>query len=739
MFSLCSTGDKMSIEDRFDVPMIAALALKEKQIQQNYRPIIAVHKWFARRPGTLFRGLILSEFGEQPLAECFFSANDFPGRSVLDPFMGGGTPLLEANRVGCDVQGFDINPMSAWIVREEIAHLDLDAYRAAASALIKSLAGEIGATYVTDCVLYGDRDVPVKYFLWVKVISCERCGYDIDLFPGYLVADNTRHPKHVLVCAVCGELNEVGDRKQPGNCQTCSAALREYGPARKNRCQCSRCGHSNKYPRPDSGPPRHRMFAIEYYNAPRRETHIGRFFKKPDAQDLIRYQAAVERLRSCITSFVPDQEILSGDETDRLHRWGYLRYREMFNERQLLGLELSCQKIATVTDTRVRQALATNLSDLLRYQNMLCRYDTMALKSLDIFSIHGFPVGLVQCESNLLGISNGRESNVGSGGWSNIIDKYTKAKRYCDNPFEIQTRNKRIFVPITGEWIGEHSNGARSRSVSIECKSATKIQLEPESLDAVFTDPPYFGNVQYGELMDFCYVWLRRLVGTASEGFDRKSTRSLDELTGNFTEARDLAHFTDGLSTVYTSMSRALKRGAPLAFTFHHNRIESYHAVGVAILDSGLTCSTTLPCPAEMGGSIHIHGTHSSIVDTIFVCRLTGRTRKGLLFETGEQLHHIVEDDVLRLSAAGVKPTQGDIRCITFGHLTRMTVWKLRMTWDPTLPTDQRLKRFAKEMTRLADAGAVIGDVGKNLPSRQLGLAEEGRIFEMDIEDAVSF
>jgi len=52
----------------------------------------------------------------------------------------------------------------------------------------------------------------------------------------------------------------------------------------------------------------------------------------------------------------------------------------------------------------VKAALATNLSDLLRYQNMLCRYDTSALKSPDIFSVHGFPVGLVQCESNLLGI-----------------------------------------------------------------------------------------------------------------------------------------------------------------------------------------------------------------------------------------------------------------------------------------------------------------------------------------------
>ena len=37
------------IERYFIVPFVAALALREKQIQQNYRPIIAVHKWFAVR------------------------------------------------------------------------------------------------------------------------------------------------------------------------------------------------------------------------------------------------------------------------------------------------------------------------------------------------------------------------------------------------------------------------------------------------------------------------------------------------------------------------------------------------------------------------------------------------------------------------------------------------------------------------------------------------------------------
>src|SRR4030042_1796361 len=128
------------IEKNFDIPFIADLALREKQIQQNYRPIIAVHKWFARRPGTLFRGLLLSEFSDKPLREVFYKSNNFPGRHVADPFMGGGTPILEANRIGCNVTGFDINPMSWWIVKQEIEHLDLGAYAKAAESLSVPLA-----------------------------------------------------------------------------------------------------------------------------------------------------------------------------------------------------------------------------------------------------------------------------------------------------------------------------------------------------------------------------------------------------------------------------------------------------------------------------------------------------------------------------------------------------------------------------------------------------------------------
>jgi len=704
----------MSIERYFDTGLIAALALREKQIQQNYRPIIAVHKWFARRPGALFRGLILAEFGGRPLAESYFTANDFPGRTVADPFMGGGTPLLEANRVGCDVLGFDINPMATWIVREEIEHLDSGAYRLAADDLISELESRIGDLYRTDCPTYGDHDVPVKYFLWIKTIDCAECGANIDLFPGYLIADDTRHKLNVLVCAHCGELNEVASLMEPGLCRACGERLVLEGPAKRGRCSCRQCGHINKFPDLASGSPRHRLFAIEYFNRRRKASHSGRFFKKPDSRDLERVAAAGRAWHSTTPVYTPTQAILPGDETDRLHRWGYRNYRDLFSDRQLLGLELSCWLISTQENERVRHALATNLSDLLRYQNMLCRYDTMALKSLDIFSVHGFPVGLVQCESNLIGIVNGNGTAVGSGGWINVIEKYAKAKRYCDEPFEVRHQQRRkIVVPIRGEWIGECRPHSRSRSVQIRCASSTGLQLAQGSLDAVFTDPPYFGNVQYGELMDFCYVWLRRLVGTDAEGFDRISTRSTDELTGNTTGARDIVHFTEGLSATFTAAANALKPDGPLVFTFHHNSIEAYLAVGVAILDSGLACTATFPCPAEMGGSIHIHGTGSSIVDTVFVCRT------ALLDIAAENvavsaLVTEIEAELDTLRRAGMRPTPGDIRCILYGHLMRLAVMQSRSAWNCEAGTSDRLKRFGEAVTRIGDPAGILSQLTDN-------------------------
>lgn len=692
------------IERHFDIPFVAGLALREKQIQQNYRPIIAVHKWFARRPGTLFRALLLSEFVDEPVWQSYYRGHSLKGTRIFDPFMGGGTTMVEANRLGCSVTGCDINPMSWWVVRQELGSLDVDAYVREAGRIRAALEREVGELYRTRCVRCRDENARVKYFLWVKSQPCVACGEAVDLFPNYLLAEDIRHPKNVIVCGHCGNLYEADDRKKPSPCPSCHHEHTTRFTAKRNHVLCRHCGADNQYC--NGTVPAHRLFAIEYHCKPCVRDK-GRRFKRPDAADFTKVEDAELRLRHARTQFIPEDAIPNGDETERLHRWGYAHYREMFSARQLLGLEQSCRLISKVANQSIREALATNLSDLLRYQNMLCRYDAMALKSLDVFSVHGFPVGLVQCESNLLGIEHpSRGTPVGSGGWLNMIEKFAKAKRYCDRPFEIRMeRGRKVEVLMPGEWIGEQRNGTRpqeTREIDLRCGDSTEAKLGQGEFDAVFTDPPYFGNVQYAELMDFCFVWLRKLAGFPHGEFDGLSTRHANELTGNVSMGRDLAHFTEGLGATFRKSAQSLKAGHPLAFTYHHNRLDAYMPVVVAILDANLVCSGSLPCPAEMGASIHINGTGSSIVDTVFVCRTTGRVPRRWLVTSPAELADLVRENVRQLIEGDVKPTKGDIRCIVFGHLARLAVWNLRHGW----------RRRESATVKLARATSWVDDFG---------------------------
>ncbi|MEN6437039.1 MAG: DNA methylase, partial [Syntrophobacter sp.] len=697
-----------SLESCFDIEFTACLAQKEKQIQQNYRPVIGIHKWFARRPGTVFRNLLLAEFDcENSVREDYWRAHQFNG-VIADPFMGGGTPVLEANRLGFSIVGADINPMAFWIVRQSLAPLDLDAFGRHAETVIHDLERELGSLYTTTCKFCGGP-ADVKYFLWVKTQICPECGKENDLFPGYLLAEAERHPRHVVVCRECGELNEFERQptaNRPEPCRACGEAVYIDGPAKKNRISCSACAHTFSYPgKNPSSPPRHRMWAIEYHCAACKPRRQGRFFKRPDKEDLEKFLEAKRTLEERRAEFsIPSASIPLGDETKRLHRWGYRLFREMFNERQLLGLGLLLNRIRAVEETPVRHALLTVFSDFLRYQNMLARYDTYALKCQDIFSVHGFPVGLVQCENNLLGIPF-----VGSGAFRHFIEKYRRAKEYCRQPFETRQSGKRkTLVPILGESIKAEQVGrfpiANAREAWIDSRSAEQVPLGPDSLDGVFTDPPYFDNVQYAELMDFCYVWLRLALADEFDAFKAPSTKTLQELTGNEVMGRGLDHFTGGLSGIFRHYADALKPGAPFVFTFHHNDPNAYIPIVVAILDAGLDCTAALPAPAEMGASLHIARTKSSVLDSIFVCR------KVHVGGASEAVRDRLGSDLSALRKAGLRITEGDIRCLLAGHMARIAINRLRDTWDQS----------ATLRERMANVQAMLGGIRDELDHERL-------------------
>ena len=687
-------GKCVPVETAFDVTFVAELAVREKQIQQSYRPIIGVHKWFARRPGSLFRSLQIAEFaGESTLPEAYSMSHNFDG-VIGDPFMGGGTPLVEANRLGFNVVGTDVNPMAYWIVRQELAALDLEAFETEAESVVTDVSREIGQFYQTQCTCCGE-EADIKYFLWVATMPCPHCAFVNDLFPGYVLAEAGRHPKHVLMCPACNslvELDEHPSENAPATCRQCRSSIHRSGPARRGRMICRGCCREFRYPpRGLSAPLARRMCAIEYHCRRCKPNHSGRFFRAPDSCDEALSREAEERLDSSSGLPIPSSAIPPGDEADRLHRWGYRHYRDLFLPRQILGLATLLKRIMKVRDVSVRHALLTVFSDTLRYQNMLCRYDTRALKCQDIFSIHGFPTGLVRCENSLLGIPT-----IGSGGYRHFLKKYVRAKEYCIRPFETFWTNGKKKVVI----IEEESIGARfvktfpvgpGKQALLSARSSNIDRLPPNSLDGVFTDPPYFGNVQYAELIDFCYVWLKLALDSEIPEFARDSTRSPEDITGNRTSNKPLTHFASGLSDVFCTYAKALKTDAPFVFTFHHNSDAVYASVVVAILDAAMVCTATLPAPAEMEASIHIKNTASAVVDTVFVCREKALEPKEAL--SAELFEDGLLKDCKSLRAGGVRIGVGDALCLARGHLARLCVADLQVEWDPGEAIEVRVLR----------------------------------------------
>jgi hypothetical protein len=534
----------------------------------------------------------------------------------------------------------------------------------------------------------------------------------------------------VFACSRCHGLVELSERPGRGEsavCPHCGGPVGDAGPARRGHVACNACGRDNAYPAACASPPEHTMWAIEYHCAHCKPSHKGRFFKSPDAADLQLVESARDALRAAADLPIPDQTIPAGDETTRLLRWGYRRYRDMFNDRQLLGLGTLLRRILAVGDQTGREALLTVFSDSLRYQNMLCRYDTYALKCQDVFAVHGFPVGLVQCENNLLGIPG-----VGSGGSAHFVEKYRRAKAYCRQPFESHgagTRRRR--VPILGEQIAARMVNRyperAEREAWLSAVSATDVEIPPGSLDGVFTDPPYFANVQYAELMDFCYVWLRQgLKGDVRE-FAAQSTRSAAELTGNVTAGRDLAHFADGLSRTYQHYAAGLKEGAPFVFTYHHNELGAYAPLVVAVLDAGMLCTAVLPAPAEMGASLHINGTGSSIIDSVFVCRHPAG--EPVVLPARASLQGMLVADCRQMSAGGVRVSAGDIRCLANGRLTWLAINDLGSQWVPDATIDLRLDRaraallaLSEELSEACSPEAILATLREETANEPLAL-----------------
>ena len=92
-----ATNGTLIESDEFPFEFLSQLAERESWRKEIHRPIYHVHKWWAKRLGSVFRGILLGcELPESAsLATEFYRSHAFADRTVFDPFMGSGTTIGE--------------------------------------------------------------------------------------------------------------------------------------------------------------------------------------------------------------------------------------------------------------------------------------------------------------------------------------------------------------------------------------------------------------------------------------------------------------------------------------------------------------------------------------------------------------------------------------------------------------------------------------------------------------------
>ena len=653
------------IETDFPYAHLSAIAEAESWRKEVYRPVYYLHKWWARRLGSVFRGVLLGaclDEGEDFWSR-FYGKNDMAGTVVFDPFMGSGVTVGEAIKLGCTAVGQDINPVAYLACRAAFSEYNstdvLETYQDLERTISPNLLSYFEAQ--TD----GGEQATVLYYFLVKVVSCPQCEKEIKLFKSRIFSRNavpSKDPSARSLCPVCCAINVT---RYDADSVTCPECANTYDPQRGNitgaKVECDGCGHKFRLVARMSslnGPLEYRRYAKMIL------TNTGQKQYAPMNSFDAKLERRIAQEYASLDSPFPKTKITPGYNTDQILKHNYSFWYELFSDRQLLCIHHLQEAIRGIDNPDHRLLFACLFSGVLEFNNLFASFKgegTGAVRHM--FSHHVLKPEMMPIEANVWG------TNKSSGSFSTLFrSRVLNALAYKADPTELSLvsgksqKIGRINFPISVEVSEDFTLPRNDNSTAFLGQGDSSCTNIPDhSVDLVVTDPPFFDNVHYSQLADFFFFWLNQLLGYSDE-----------ETTRQEAEVQDTSpvHFTSKLTSVFAECNRVLTEAGLLVFTYHHSRHEGWTSVHRAIRHAGFVFNQAYPIKAEMSVSMPLKQAKSPIhLDLILLCKKDhdGAVSPVVVADIETAVRR-AQEQITALKANEITVSLGDAKVILMGQ-----------------------------------------------------------------------
>ena len=477
-------------------------------------PAYQTHRWWARRPPALIRAALLSAaLPGNTDPDNFWSLYRDPsphlaGTVVLDPFLGGGTTLVEAARLGAGTVGRDVDPVAVLVSKHQLDPPSASEVRAKGEELVRHLSSTIGHLWPVTEATNGRSWRPLHYFS-LALVDCPGCATTSPLYRSLVIARSVgkrgavvRDAEVVAFCPDCMNLQEIDRDQTHVTCCGTTRALTESTYDR-TRFTCPSCGDRSTHEQLGSGTAPRALIAVE--ETPDKAAGSGRGRRRirgplPGEAHLDDLAGTWMGARGLVT---PAGRVLETAGTDnRPVSFGISTIGGLHTARQSAFLAEARDWVRRADlKIAVSRALLLTVSATVTSNNRLCGYATDYGRLAPLFSVRAFALPWLAVELNPLNPDGGRGTlRAAVSRTANSCEDALRRSSFDDN-------GRIISGQVT--QLRRHPGQLPHQTC---CSDSTAI-MEPDEgtrlADICLTDPPFYDFIPYNTLSQVFRAWFR--------------------------------------------------------------------------------------------------------------------------------------------------------------------------------------------------------------------------------------